>query len=270
MAPVSDLFTSSAQLANLAHMRAIVVRHYKTLLNASGRILGWGDAPRAKDWGDDIAYVYGRLRELEISFDRVYSSNLERARRTAMHYARSYGIQFVHDAPELNEVNYGALYKKSKRWVTRNIPQHKKDPDFVYPEGESFRQMQLRSVDFLLSQNALYPDSTVLLVVHAGVIRGFISHFLGLDYARHLKQKVSHRYIGDFTLDRDGSCTRYDELGKKSGFVRSGTLLVPWTVTTTDDAPPVTPVTASGVKIRPAHTTDNSLPLPSHTLRKPV
>ncbi|MGB5473817.1 MAG: histidine phosphatase family protein [Gammaproteobacteria bacterium] len=209
-------------------MRAIVVRHYKTLLNASGRIMGWGDAPRAKDWGDDIAYIDGRLRELEISFDRVYSSHLERARRTAMHYARNYSILCVHDAAELNEVNYGALYNKSKQWVTKHLPQHKKDPDFVYPEGESFRQMQKRSVDFLLSQNARHPDSTILLVVHAGVIRGFVSHFLGLDYASQLKQKVSHRYIGDFTLDRDGNCTRYDELGKKSGFLRSGSIKVPW------------------------------------------
>jgi broad specificity phosphatase PhoE len=210
------------------NMRAIVLRHYKTLLNASDRIIGWGDAPRAKDWGEDVAYVHGRLSELGFSFDRVYSSNLERSRRTAMHYASSYGILFVHDAPELNEVNYGTLYRKSKQWVAENIPQHKKDPDFVYPGGESFRQMQKRSVDFLLAQNARYPDSTVLVVVHAGVIRGFISHFLGLDYARHLKNKISHRYIGDFTLDPDGSCTRYNELGRESGFVRSGAVVVPW------------------------------------------
>ena len=252
------------------NMRAIVVRHYKTLLNASGRIMGWGDAPRAKEWGDDIAYIYDRLRELDISFDRVYSSNLERARRTAMHYARSYGILCLHDAAELNEVNYGALYNKSKQWVTKHIPQHKKDPDFVYPEGESFRQMQKRSVDFLLSQNAFYPESTVLVVVHAGVIRGFVSHFLGLDYARHLKQKVSHRYIGDFTLAPDNTCMRYDELGKHSGFVRSGAVRVPWTNSTIDGKPAVDPVTASSATKRPGCTSDTPLSLHSDIIRKPV
>jgi len=227
-APELPLFTSIELLAKFIGMRVIVVRHYKTLLNASDRILGWGDAPRAKDWGADIAYVVGRLRELSITFDRIYSSDLERARRTAMHYARCYGIHILHDAAELNEVNYGSLYRSSKQWVMKNIPQHKKDPDFVYPEGESFRQMQERSVHFLLAQNEVCPDSTILLVVHAGVIRGFVSHFLGLDYARHLKQKISHRYIGDFTLDRKGTCIRYDELGKKSGFVRTGTVKIPW------------------------------------------
>lgn len=210
------------------NMRAIVVRHYKTVLNASDRIIGWGDAPRAKDWGEDVAYVHERLRELGINFDRIYSSNLERARRTAMHYASAYGILFVHDAPELNEVNYGTLYRKSKQWVAKNIPEHKRDPDFVYPDGESFRQMQRRSVDFLQSQNAFHPDSTVLVVAHAGVIRGLICHFLGLDYGSHLKQKITHRYIGDFTLDHEGNCTRYDEHGKQSGFVRSASIRIPW------------------------------------------
>lgn len=221
-------------------MRAIIVRHYKTLLNASGRILGWGDAPRAADWQADLGFVADTLRERGISLDAIYSSALERARQTAMYYARRHGIPIVHDSPALNEVNYGLLYRKSKKWVTSNIPQHKKDPDFVYPEGESFRQMQERSVRFLVSLTRLFPEHTVLLVVHAGVIRGMVSHFLALDYPEHLQQKVSHRYIGDFQFAGD-RCVAYDELGKPSGFVRSGALAVPFHC-----APSTEPAVATG------------------------
>ena len=207
-------------------MRAIIVRHYKTLLNASDRILGWGDAPRVEGWRADVEYVARRLQEESLHFDAIYSSGLERARQTAMFYARFNGIHVVHDSDELNEVNYGVLYGKSKKWVTKNIPEHKKDPEYVYPEGESFRQMQQRSVRFLDSLTQLYPGQTLLFVVHAGVIRGLISHFLGLDYAENLKRKITHRYIGQ--LDFDGvECTRYDELGQKSGFVRSGVVKLP-------------------------------------------
>lgn len=208
-------------------MRMIVVRHYKTLLNDADKILGWGDAPRADDWRADVGFVDERLRELGIHFDAVFSSNLERSRRTAMYYARAYGLHLVNDAPELNEVNYGLLYKKSKKWVTKHIPQHKKDPDFVYPEGESFRQMQQRSVTFVEMLARDYPDDTLLMVSHAGVIRGFVCHFLGLDYAQHLRRKVSHRYIGDFTF-AGTRCVRYDELGKPSGFVQDGVIDVPF------------------------------------------
>ena len=91
-------------------MRALVVRHYKTLLNAADRIIGWGDAPRAKGWRADLAFVNDRLRELDIRPDAIYSSDLERARQTAMYFAKCHGIHIVHDSSMLNEVNYGNLY----------------------------------------------------------------------------------------------------------------------------------------------------------------
>ena len=208
-------------------MRAIIVRHYKTIINASEQILGWGDAPRDSGWKADVDFVGARLREHGISFDAVYSSDLERSRQTAMFHARRLGIQIIHDTPALNEVNYGKLYKKKKKWVAEHYPLHKKDPDFVYPGGESFRQMQQRSVSYLSLLAMRQPGQTVLVVVHAGVIRGLVSHFLGLDYADNLKHKISHRYIGDFLFDGN-TCVRYDELGKASGFVSEGVIEIPF------------------------------------------
>jgi broad specificity phosphatase PhoE len=245
-------------------MRAIVVRHYKTLLNASDQILGWGDAPRAQDWQTDLAFVDDTLRERSIRLDAIYSSALERARQTAMYYARRHRIPIVYDSLALNEVNYGLLYRKSKKWVTKNIPQHKKDPDFVYPEGESFRQMQERSVRFLVSLTGLFPEDTVLLVVHAGVIRGFVSHFLNLDYAEHLQQKISHRYIGEFRFKGD-RCVSYDEFGKPSGFVRSGAVAIPLQCTaatgpvrSTGAVPRVNPIAVSTAEM-PADRSEEAL-----------
>jgi len=207
-------------------MRAIITRHYKTLINASEQILGWGDSPRVSGWEADLVFVDTQLREQGISFDMVYSSNLERSRQTAMFHAKRNGIHIIHDSCELNEVNYGKLYRKKKKWVAEHYPQYKTDPDFVYPEGESFRQMQRRSVDFITSLAVLHPQETILFVVHAGVIRGLVSHFLGLNYADNLKQKVSHRYIGDFQFE-GSDCIRYDEFGKPSGFVRDGAISIP-------------------------------------------
>jgi broad specificity phosphatase PhoE len=208
-------------------MRAIITRHYKTLINASEQILGWEDSPRDKGWKADVDFVSTRLLEKGISFDAVYSSNLERSRQTAMFHARLFGIHVIHDTPALNEVNYGKLYKKKKKWVADNYPRHKMDPDLVYPDGESFRQMQQRSVSYLLSMAKRHLNQTILIVGHAGVIRGLVSHFLGLNYADNLKHKISHRYIGDFQFD-GLSCVRYDELGKLSGFVTDGVIEIPF------------------------------------------
>ena len=208
-------------------MRVIVVRHYKTLINVANQIMGWGDAPRAKDWDADLAYVNKVILDNHIDFDAIYTSQLERARQTGMYYARSRGIRLIHDFMALNEVNYGTLYRKNKAWVEENIPQHKQDPDFVYPQGESFAQMQKRSVEFLVSLCERHRDQTILLVVHAGIIRGFVSYFLELPYAENLKRKTSHRYVGDFRL-QDGKCVYYNELGHPSGFVTDEIISIPW------------------------------------------
>lgn len=207
-------------------MRAIVVRHYKTTSNESEQILGWGDAPPAESWQDDLNKVDEILLSSHITIDLIYTSTLARAINTGKFYADSFGIKNIYSSPALREVNYGKLYNKNKKWVEKHIPRHKKDPDYVYPDGESFTQMQERSVSFMKSLSEKYPEKTLLVVVHAGVIRGFISHFLQLDYARNLKRRIGHQYIGDFTIE-NGICVRYDELGKRSGFVRDRIIKVP-------------------------------------------
>jgi broad specificity phosphatase PhoE len=210
-------------------MRVILTRHYQTQSNVEGRILGWGDSPPHRDWKVNVDFIDSRLHENDLDFDAVYSSDLKRARQTAKIFAGSFGIPNVIAIPELKEINYGNVQKKKKSWVGEHYPQHKKDPDLVYPDGESFRQMQQRSVEYLSSLAATHPRQTVLIVSHAGVIRGIISHFLGLEYALSLKHSVSFRYIGDFLFDGE-NCLSYDELGKPSGFVQDGVIEIPFTV----------------------------------------
>ena len=207
-------------------MRAIVVRHYKTTSNESDQILGWGDAPPAESWQDDLNAVEQILLGSHITVHHIYTSTLPRAINTGQFYAESYGIKDIFSSPALREINYGKLYNKSKKWVEKNIPKHKKDPGFVYPDGESFNQMQERSVAFVESLEKDHADETLLVVVHAGVIRGLICHFLALDYASNLKRHMGHQYIGDFTIE-NGTCVRYDELGKPSEFIREGIIEVP-------------------------------------------
>lgn len=208
-------------------MRAIVVRHYRTLSNAHQLIMGWADAPPAPNWEDDLLYVARVMRRRQIAFDAIYSSALGRAQRTAHYYAQQWGVSLTYPDQGLNEINYGCLRGQCKEWAIAHYPQYKTDPDFVYPEGESFRQMQQRSLRALLSIAERHPGETLLIVVHAGVIRGLVSHLLGLNFSAHLKAKISHRYIGDFLI-HNGGCAHYDELGTPSGFVRDGTLRLPW------------------------------------------
>ncbi len=208
-------------------MRAIVIRHYKTRSNETGHLMGWADSPRGRDWKADFDFVSSRLREHDIEFDAIYSSDLDRSRQTAKMHASKHGIETVHDMAQLNEINYGKLQKMKKMWLRRYFPEHKTRANLVYPSGESFHQMQQRSVELLLSLATSNPQQTILIVTHAGVIRGFISHFLGLDFNDHLQHKISFRYVGDFEFD-GSNFGRYEELGKPSGFVESGAIDPPF------------------------------------------
>lgn len=190
--------------------------------------MGWGDSPRCDSWLDDVQSLEQVLRQHAVQPDLVCSSALCRARHTADYFATRFEQASVASSAELNEINYGTLYGMQKKCVAEQYPRHKKDPDFVYPEGESFNQMQRRTVAHIQSLAEQYAGQTVLCVAHAGVIRALICHFLELDFGPKLKCNVSHRYIGvmDF-LGKD--CVAYDEWGKPSGFVRDGVVMLPFT-----------------------------------------
>jgi len=209
-------------------MRLILIRHYKTEFNVSRQIMGWGDSPRAADWLDDMEYIERTLQLRGIRPDAICSSALGRARSTAEYFAELLHVPDVDIAPQLNEINYGALFREHKSQVSRTYPQHKKDPDFVYPGGESFRQLQIRNVAFIRSMAAQRCEQTVLCVAHAGVVRALLSHFLELDYAAQLKRKVSHRYVGVLCFESD-RCATYDEWGRPSGFVTDAQVELPFT-----------------------------------------
>jgi len=162
-----------------------------------------------------------------LAIDAIFSSDLGRARETARYYAQQRGIARVESHLAFNEVHYGDLLGLDKDSVSTLYPLFKKDPDFVFPRGESFRQMQARCQAKVQELAARYPDRTLLLVAHAGVIRALICHFLALDLGENLKRKVSHRYVGDFLL-QEGQCLRYDELCQLSGFVRDRIISLPW------------------------------------------
>lgn len=210
-----------------AGMRIILIRHYKTQTNEDGRILGWDDSPPCQDWKTDFDFVDALLTEQGVNIDAVYSSDLERSRQTAKLHARVLGISTVSSSAELNEVNYGEVQQKRKSWVAANYPEHKKNPDMVYSGGESFRQMQQRSVRYISALAEAHPKQSALVVAHAGVIRGLICHFLGLEYAGNLERRIPFRYIGDF-LFKGKHCVRYKELGRPSGFVRDRVIKIPF------------------------------------------
>jgi broad specificity phosphatase PhoE len=199
-------------------VRLILVRHYKTAFNVSGHIIGWGDSEPVEESGEDLRWIEEILAARRCRPHAVYSSALVRARRTARYFADTFALGDASAASQLNEINYGVLQSKSKRWVREHYPQYKTDVDFVFPQGESFRQMQRRSTEFLQSLLDRREHDVAMCVTHAGVIRAVVSRFLELDFSGQLQRRISHRYIGVLDFDDVGAVT-YAEWGASTGFL---------------------------------------------------
>ena len=86
--------------------------------------------------------------------------------------------------------------------------------------------MQKRSIKFIDQQICENNQKCGLVVVHAGVIRGLICHYLGLPYSENLKRRIGHRYIGVLNVHDNGHVD-YDELGEYSDFVVDNIISIP-------------------------------------------
>ncbi len=202
-------------------MRALVVRHYKTKSNATQRILGWTESPPVKRWRKDTKFVSNILQKADITIDAIYTSELARARNTGMYYTENLNVRQFNSEQALNEVDFGDLSKKNKRWVVTQYPGYKSNAGFVFPNGESYLGMQSRSITCLHKLVAQHSKQTILFVVHSGVIRSWICHFLKLNYDNYLGLPISHRYIGVFDFE-GAKCRSYSELGVQSDFIENG------------------------------------------------
>lgn len=117
-----------------------------------------------------------------IHLDAVYSSPLERARETAEFIACDRKLT-VELRDELLELDFG-------EWTRRTFEELAADPRWErfnrhrsgtrIPGGELMMEAQARAVSFVEGVAMERPSATVAAVTHGDVIRGAVSHYLGM------------------------------------------------------------------------------------------
>jgi probable phosphoglycerate mutase len=139
----------------------------------TGRHTGITDLPLTPEGEQSAAQLRARLGQ--IHFDAVYSSPLQRARRTA----DLAGFEHPEITPLLKEVDYG----KYEGLTTPAIRQA--DPDWeIYrdgsPGGETPAQIYARAQEFidLVTEQ---PDSRVLAFSHGHFLRAVAVAWIGAD-----------------------------------------------------------------------------------------
>jgi probable phosphoglycerate mutase len=136
-------------------------------LSDKGREQAEAAAERIAPFGDKVA--------------AVYASPLERTKETAGPIAKALGMRVRSDRG-LIEADFGewtgaelkALRKKPEWRQVQSYPS-----GFRFPGGESFTEMQTRSVSAVQRLVAAHPGQTVVAVSHADPIKAIVSHAMG-------------------------------------------------------------------------------------------
>ena len=121
---------------------ALLVRHGRTSLNASGRVRGWEDVPLNSD-GEGDAYMAGN--KLKIYRPKiVYSSDLDRDTKTACIIAELCGdIPYETDFA-LRTADIGTLTGQREDATRERLLRWYQQPWEPAPSGESFNQFTRR------------------------------------------------------------------------------------------------------------------------------
>jgi len=189
------------------------LRHGETEWNRTGRIQGATPFVDLTDAGVNetqrLAESYAAKAE---SFDRLYTSPLLRARRTAEIIGEVLGLMPIQD-DRLREMSFGRYegtrYGKSEtggfRFVDANIRCCFDDPSKYAPPptAESFDRVLRRVASFVKEMSGIPASTTgrILVVTHGGVICAVQCLLKGMEMSDFWKGMVGNLMTIEFDLN---------------------------------------------------------------------
>ena len=185
-----------------------IIRHGETEWNVKNLMQGHSDSPLTTNGINQAKETAKKLTS--IKFDEIFSSDLGRAKRTAEIIALEKKIA-VKTTQLLREKNLGdyqgkkysifqtELKKYLNEFESLNDENKKK---YRYPGMESDEDVVVRFIRFIREIAVAYPNKTVLISTHAGVIGNFLIHLGIWTYKDQYKKKISNG--GYLKLKSDG------------------------------------------------------------------
>ena len=173
--------------------KLILVRHGQTEMNVQSLYFGKLNPP-LNDLGISQAYQ-AKEKLLDIDYDIIYSSPLERAKQTA-EICNYLDKEIIFDS-NLEEINFGIFEGLTFKQISEKYPNEVKKMEedwksFNYVTGESPKEMFQRAISFL---KTLDYTKTNLIVTHWGIINCIISYFISGNLDSYWKFKIQNASI---------------------------------------------------------------------------
>lgn len=180
-----------------------VIRHGQTDWNVKRIVQGHLDSELTQRGIDETKKLIQKLRD--IRFDKVFSSDLLRAKRTAEIIAREKKLE-VEATNLLREQPYGKYEGKPLDDMLDDLKEWEKlseEAKFKYklgPEFESDEESATRLINFLRELSLAYAGKNILIVSHGIIIKSLLHHLGYMKYSEDLFLNNS----GFIKLESDG------------------------------------------------------------------
>ena len=170
--------------------KLILVRHGQTEMNAQKLYFGKLDPP-LNDLGISQAYQ-AKEKLLDIDYDIIYSSPLERAKQTAK--ICNYLDKDINYNSKLEEINFGIFEGLTFKEISEKFPDEVKKmeenwKDYNYITGESPKEMFQRAISFL---ETLDYSKNNLIIAHWEIINCIISYFVSGSLDTYWKFEIKN------------------------------------------------------------------------------
>jgi len=187
-------------------MILITIRHGESSSNDSGITTGWMDVELTNEGLKQAEKVAERLKDKKI--DIIYSSDLERAFRTAEEIAKFHSCKLILDE-RLREQKKGKYEAGSGKKLWDDFRASREDILEWIPEGgESMGKVKERVMDFLNEIEKKHKNKTVLIVSHGGVLAVISRHFYNdiefdgkLDNKFGIRHKHKNTSVSQYSFD---------------------------------------------------------------------
>lgn len=159
----------------------ILIRHATNDYVSTGRLAGWTAGIHLNTDGQAQAQALAE-RLANTTLAAIYSSPLERTMETASAVAARHPELIIQPLEGVGEVDFGAwqgqkLNKLRREALWQSVQVYPSRTRF--PNGETFRQAQLRAVDALEMLVQRHPNQRVAVVSHSDVIKLILAYYLG-------------------------------------------------------------------------------------------
>lgn len=159
----------------------LIARHGQSDWNQEKRWQGHADRPLTERGREQAQALAHRLAHIEL--DAVYSSDLQRARDTAVVVAEIQELE-LRQLPELREVDVGSWSGLTRAEAEERFPEGFARWRDGYPgwkDGETYEAMTDRVLEAVDGIAAEHEGGRILVVSHGGPIRAMHAAALGLD-----------------------------------------------------------------------------------------